>query len=335
MITLKIHRVDNVDWGRYHSPWFKKFANFLSRYFHIEWIDYSVNSASSAKANLLNEVRHFGNNPPISDVDCIIENTFNKEYVVLSFTEFFNSYVVHQISSPLCKSVLLAHFNYHSLFQWLKKDNLLDKLEIIKPWFFGSFQEYDINKYRKIRCNDSHKDGLFWKGLGIGNFPGHEIYRETINHIGYDIIQPNYIFNFQEYMSELCIHNIALSFYIDLNKKHDAFNYPGEYCYRDMEYCSVGLPFIRIEYKDCLYNGLIANKHYISIDRENAYEVFNKEGNQGVGKLIRSKYFEYVNETELLNYISNNQIQWFDEYARWPNSAKLTLQLSGIEQWIS
>jgi hypothetical protein len=335
MTTLRIHRVDNVDWGRYHSPWFKKFGEFLSQYFNVDWIDYSVNSSSSAKANLLNEVKHFGKNPAISDVDCIIENTANNEYVVLSFTEFFNSYVVHQISSPFCKSLLLAHFNYSSLFQWLKKDNLLDKISIIKPWFFGSFQEYDINTYRKIRESNLHKNGLFWKGLGTGIFPGHEVYRDTINYIGHDIISPNYVFNFETYMSELCIHKIALSFYMDLSKQHDAFNYPGEYCYRDMEYCSVGLPFLRIEYKDCLHDGLVANKHYLSINREETYSVFNKNGNKGVAELIRSKYFEYIEEKELLKYISDNQISWFDKNARWPNSAHLTLQLSGIDKWIS
>ena len=335
MTTLRIHRVDNVDWGRYHSPWFKKFGEFLSQYFNIDWIDYSVNSSSSSKANLLNEVKHFGKTPLISDVDCIIENTSNNEYVVLSFTEFFNSYVVHQISSPLCKSLLLAHFNYNSLFKWLKKDNLLDKINIIKPWFFGSFQEYDIDKYREIRKNNLHKNELFWKGLGTGIFPGHEVYRDTINHIGNDIIRPNYVFKFETYMAELCIHKIALSFYMDLNKKHDSFNYPGEYCYRDMEYCSVGLPFLRIEYKDCLHDGLIANKHYLSIDREEAYSMFDKNGNRGVAELIRSKYFEYIQETELLDYISYNQIDWFDKNAKWPNSANLTLQLSGIDKWIS
>jgi len=335
MTTLKIHRVDNVDWGRYHSPWFKKFGDFLSQYFNIDWIDYSVNSSSSSHANLINEVKHFGKNPPISDVDCIIENTSNKEYIVLSFTEFFNAYVVHQISSPFCKSLLLAHFNYNSLFKWLKKDNLLDKINIIKPWFFGSFQEYDINKYREIRKNSLHKNELFWKGLGTGIFPGHEIYRETINYIGNDIIKPNYVFDFDTYMTELCIHKIALSFYMDLSKKYDAFNYPGEYCYRDMEYCSVGLPFLRMEFKDCLHDGLVANKHYLSIDREEAYSVFYKNGNRGVAELIRSKYFEYIEEKELLNYISDNQINWFNKNAEWPNSAHLTLQLSGIDKWIS
>ena len=42
------------------------------------------------------------------------------------------------------------------------------------------------------RKNNLHKNELFWKGLGTGIFPGHEIYRDTINHIGNDIIRPNY-----------------------------------------------------------------------------------------------------------------------------------------------
>lgn len=337
MTTLRLHRVDNTDWGRYHSPWFKKFGEYLSKYFNIEWIDYAKHSSQgSAEANLLTEVPSFGYNPPISDVDCIIENCDTKEFVILTFSEFFTSYMVHSFRSPYCKNALLAHFGYQSAYYWLKKENLLDKLSQIKPWFFGSYKEYDINKYRQTRKNNLLiNNKIFWKGLGTGYFPGHPIYRETIKYIGDDITDTAYSFDFDQYMLQMCIHRIALSFYMDLSKESDAFTYPGEFCYRDMEYCSIGLPFIRIEYKDTLHEGLIPFKHYLSIPREEAMKRFIKEGNSGVGQLIREKFIEFKDETILLNYISQNQTEWFDNYCKWPNSAKLTLQLAEIDKWIS
>lgn len=338
MKTVRLHRVDNTDWGRYHSPWFKKFAQYLSQYFNVEWKDYATHtSQGSANVELLTEVPHFGHNPPISDVDCIIENCDNKEFVILSFSEYFNSYMVHSFRSELCKRALLAHFSYTSAYQWLKKEDLLHKLHQIQPWFFGSYQEYDINYFRNIRLqniNNLIDNKIFWKGLGTGNFPGHSVYRETVNHIGFDITDTAYVFDFQQYMQQMCMYKIALSFYLDLNQASDAFTYPGELCYRDMEYCSIGLPFIRIEYRDIVYDGLIPFKHYISIPRDEAIKTFLNSGNYGVGQLIRQYFFDFVKEDSLLQYISNNQIEWFDNYCRWPNNAKLTMKLSGIDQWI-
>jgi hypothetical protein len=334
---IRIHRVDNIIWGRYHSPWFKKFAIYLEKYFDVEWIDYAEHSSQgSANLELLSEVDHFGKNPPISDVDCVIENCTNKEFIILSFTEYFNSYMVHSFRSELCKCALLSHFSYKSAFDWLKKENLLHKINNIKPWFFGSYLEYDIDYFRKIREKHEslNSSKIFWKGLGILNIPGHSIYRDTINYIGSDITETSYDFDFESYMHKMCISKIGLSFYRDIDKNFDSFNYPGEFCYRDMEYCSIGLPFIRIEYKDILYGGLEPYKHYISIPREEAIDSFNKNGNFGVGQLIRSKFFEFINENVFLKYISDNQIAWFDSVCRWPNSAELTIQLSGIEKWI-
>jgi hypothetical protein len=336
MTTLRLHRVDNTDWGRYHSPWFKKFANYLTQYFDIEWKDYATHtSEGSAHAELLTEVPHFGKNPPMSDVDCIIENCNNKEFVILTFSEFFNSYMVHSFRSENCKNALLAHFGYESAYHWLKNENLLHKLKNLKPWFFGSYCEYDIDYYRQNRKNNKLIDNkIFWKGLGTGYFPGHAIYRDTINHIDANLTDTSYVFDFNQYMSEMCIYKLALSFYMDLDKNNNAFQYPGEFCYRDMEYCSIGLPFIRIEYKDNVHNGLIPFKHYISISREEATKVFIRDGNRGVGQLIQDKFQEFIQEDTFLDYIAQNQIQWFDSYCRWPNSAKLTLELSEIDKWI-
>jgi hypothetical protein len=334
---IRFHRVDNTIWGRYHSPWFKRFASYLEKYFDVEWINYAKHpSEGSSHLTLLSEVDHFGHNPPISDVDCIVENCINKEFIILSFTEYFNSYMVHSFRSPLCKSALLSHFSYRSAFEWLKKENLLTKIDKIKPWFFGSYTEYDIDYFRKVRQSyvKYNSDKIFWKGLGIANISGHSIYRDTINYIGNDITDTSYEFDFELYMQKMCISKIGLSFYRDLDNNFDAFNYPGEFCYRDMEYCSIGLPFIRIEYKDILQDGLLPYKHYIAIPREEAHDCFIKDGNYGVAQLIRKKFFEFINEDAFLKYIGNNQISWFDSICRWPKSAELTMKLSGIEQWI-
>lgn len=333
MITIKFHRIDNKQWGRYHAIWFSKFAKYLEQYFTVEWKDYfdPDNQVASSRLELLSDIKGFDHNPPLSDVDCVIENLDTKKFVVLTFTEYFNSYVVHYLKSENCQKLLSAHFNYHNIYYWLKRDNLVHRLPDVRPWFFGSIDEWDINKYRSIRDTipiEEQNKSLFWKGSGIGS------YRKVIEILRDNNIIDTQTLPFDVYMQTLAKQKIALAYYMDLDRYDNPYDYPGEFCYRDMEYCALGVPFIRIEYKDCVHDGLIPNYHYISIPREKAYMVYKENGNDGVASLIQDKYNEIIDENDLLSYISINQKQWFDNYGMWPNSAKLAMTLSGIDKWI-
>ena len=329
MTTIRFHRVDNTDYGRCHSPWFKKFATYCQQYFEVDWINYATStSQGSAQINLQSEVSSFGNMPPLSDVDCVIENLDTKQFVVLTFTEYFNSYVVHYLKSPLCQKVCSAHFSHHNIYHWLKRDNLLHKLDTVSPWFFGLFDEFDIDFYRNLRTNNLELNSkLFYKGSGQG-------YRQVVGILHEREIVDYTSTSFNEYLTGISSAKCALSYYTDLDKYYTAFHHPGEFCYRDMEYMAIGTPFIRIEYKDSVYNGLCPNYHYISIPREYAYNAYHTLGNEGVANLIQEKYNEVIHEDSFLNYISKNSMKWFDETARWPNNAALTFELTGMSSWI-
>jgi len=329
MKTIRFHRVDNTDYGRYHLPWFKKFAEYCQQYFNVEWVNYAqASDQGAAEIQLQTTVGSFGYNPPLSDVDCVIENLETNEFVVLSFTEYFNSYVVHYLKSNLCQKVCLAHFSYHNIYHWLKRDYLVNKMDTVTPWFFGRFDDFDVDKYRSIRKNAGELNkSLFYKGSGQG-------YREALRFLDEKHIIDNRSVPFEQYLTELAHAKCGLSYYMDLDRYYTAFHHPGEFCYRDMEYMAIGVPYIRIEYKDAVYNGLLPNYHYITIPREYAYDAYNKFGNKGVADLIEEKYNDIIDDDHLLNFISNNQVKWFDTYAKWPNSAKFTITLTGIDKWI-
>lgn len=329
MKTLRIHRVDNTMYGRYHSPWFKMFSEYLGQYFNIEWKDYATSPDQGSSAiELQSEISGFGYNPPLSDVDCVIENLDNKKFVVLSFTEYFNSYVVHYLKSENCQKVCLVHFSYQNIYDWLKRDNLTRRIGDVSPWFFGRFQDYDYMKYRELRQNTENLNRqLFYKGSGAG-------YREVITLLNDDNFLNNNSVPHEYYLTQMAETKLGLSYYMDLDKYSTPYDHTGEFCYRDIEYMSVGLPYIRIEYKDHVYNGLIPNYHYASIPREKAYTTYLQKGNKGVAELIRGKYFEIIDDDAFLNYISKNQIEWFDKYAAWPASADFTIKLTKIDEWI-
>jgi len=334
MTKIRIHYISNEKWGRYHQPWFNKFSEYLKSMFSVEVIDYNLNGKTfSSRINLQTEVGQFGKNPPLSDVDMIVENLENNKFFVLSFGKYFTSYVVHYLKSDKCIGILCAHFSRRYMYEHLKRDRLLHKLDKVHPWFFGFFQEFDVDKYRQIR--DTQKklnDKLYFKGGGWKE--GGDPYRNVVRILyekGY--LDPKYS-SITTYLDNLSKQNIAISHYMDLNRFTKANKSPGELCYRDMEMMSIGVPYIRIEYKSELHKAFIPNYHYIVIPREEAHRAYDKDGDEGVAKLFINKYNEVKDDHDFLKFISKNQREWYDTYMRWPKSAELTINKLNIKDWI-
>jgi cephalosporin hydroxylase len=269
----------------------------------------------------------FKNNPPLSDVDYVIENAETGELKVFSFTEYFNNFVSHYAKSDSCSKVLLAHFNHHNLYYWMKKEGHIKSMDKIKPWIFPPFHEYNVDYFRKIRQTSVLNEKLFWQGSGI------EAYRLVIKLLKDEAyFQPIDPTDHNAYLLRLSKSKIALSYYMDLDKYITPFDHPGEFCYRDNEYLSLGVPYIRIEYKDNVHDPLLPNYHYISIPREEAHFAFRTKGNEGVKELIRDKYFEVYQDNDFLNFISKNQIEWYERNYR--NRFELTFNLLELNQWV-
>lgn len=331
MLKIKTHRFENKLWGRAHLPFFKKFDEYLKKYFDVESKNYNIDDNTfNGKIELISDKHVFGRTPPISDVDCVIENSQTGETKVISFTEYFNHYVCHFAKSNSCSNILLAHFNWHHIYYWLKRENNISSMGKIQPWIFLPFQEYDVESYRNKRKEIEIKDEkLFWLGSGL------DVYRKAIRYIEksgnmQEIVQ----LNNQQYLERLIKSKIGMSYYMDLEKYNTPFDHMGEFCYRDIEYVSLGLPFIRIEYKDALYDPFIQNKHYISIPRERAYTEYLKNGDEGVANLYIEKYKEVKDDDCFLNYISNNQIEWYDRNLYGDKSYELTFDLLNLKEWV-
>ena len=164
MKKIRTHRFENTLWGRAHLPFFKKFDEYLKNFFEVESINYNTDGNTfSGFIELLNPVGNFGTNPPLSDVECVIENLETGEIKLISFTEYFNSYSCHITKSNTCSKTLLAHFNWHNVYYWMKRENSIDTLSKIKPWIFLPFQEFDVEYYKNereklIEFNEKHQE---------------------------------------------------------------------------------------------------------------------------------------------------------------------------------
>ena len=330
-MKIKIHRFKNEQWGRAHLPFFEGFDKYLANFFEVENIDYNKDGNTfDGEINLINNsYASFGNCPPISDVDCVIENTVTGETKLISFGEYFNNYAVHVAKSESCTKVLLAHFNWNNVYHWMKRDNSIESLSKISPWIFLPFAEFDVSLYRKKRKNKKKlNDKLFWLGSGVDS------YRKAVRIVeqkGY--LQPLEPLPHDQYLDKLIESKIALSYYTDLDKYNTPFDHPGEFCYRDIEYTLLGVPYIRIEFKDNVYDEFKPNKHYISIPREHAYTAYSKFGDVGVADLIIERYNQVKDDKEFLDYISQNQIQWSNKNLLNNNQYKLTYNLLELKKW--
>lgn len=334
MKKIRIHRFENEKWGRYHLPWFKKFSDYLKEFFDVEVINYNTDGKTfSGTINLQTDVGNFGKTPPLSDVDCVVENLENGEYFVLTFTKYFTSYVVHYLKSDKCLGILSAHFSQRYMSEHLKNNRLQHKLNLVHPWFFGFFEEFDVDFYRQNRDNaKTLNDKLYFKGGGWKDPKnGYRIVIKHLHEKGY--LNPNNV-PITLYLKELSLQNIAVSHYMDVDRFISANKYPGELCYRDIEMMSIGVPYIRIEYKSEIHNAFIPNYHYIVIPREDAFLTFKEQGHEGVAELFIKKYNEVKNDKDFLKFISDNQRRWYDENMRWPKSAELTMNKLNIKKWL-
>ena len=81
MVKIRTHRYENEQWGRAHLPFFKNFDNYLSNFFDVDSINYNKDGNTfNGKISLIRDVNNFGKNPPISDVECVIENFFGNKF---------------------------------------------------------------------------------------------------------------------------------------------------------------------------------------------------------------------------------------------------------------
>jgi len=330
-MKIKIHRFKNEQWGRAHLPFFEGFDKYLSNFFEIESLNYNKDGNTfDGQIDLINNsYSNFGNRPPISDVDCVIENASTGETKVISFTEYFNSYAVHIAKSESCTKVLLAHFNWNNVYHWMKRENSIKTLSKISPWIFLPFKEFDVQYYREKRTNiENLNDKLFWQGSGVDS------YRKAIRIVeqkGY--MQTIQTLPHDQYLDKLIESRVALSYYTELSRYNTPFNHPGEFCYRDIEYTLLGVPYIRIEFKDNVYDEFRPNKHYISIPREHAYVAYQKHGDEGVADLFIERYNEVKDDDTFLSYVSYNQLQWSDKNLLDDKKYELTFKLLELDKW--
>ena len=76
---------------------------------------------------------------------------------------------------------------------------------------------------------------------------------------------------------------------------------------------ALGIPFLRFEYISELNPNLIPNFHYISVERPDDLKI-DRIGNEEHARMLEKRFLEVKDDTDFLNFISNNARNYYETY---------------------
>ena len=312
MKTIIVHTPQN-DMSRtyrYYNHFWGFFIEFLKTKFVVEEdTHYEDANRTSYPVKLLNEL----SKSDMLECEMIIENKETQEFVVMSVSDLLTGSVLNHQSNPLCKKILFSQFDREIITKHLRAPENIHKFS---PWIYFPSNLFDIDSlydYRKSQTELLDKFG-FW-GTSIE-------YRSILSHFDktyFDGGRP--IGDFYGYSKTLLKYKVALS-----------IAGRGEFCYRDIENFGMGIPIIRFEYKNELYNPLIPNYHYISIERPEDLPI-DREGKEHHAKMIEKRFLEVKDDKNFLDFISQNARKYYEDFLSKDGAINTTYKILGLNEW--
>lgn len=312
MNTIIVHTPQNeISWTyRYYNHFFKSFIELLKTKFIVEEDTYYEHAnLSQYEVRLLNDITKSN----MLECEMIIENKDTEEFVVMSVSDLLTGSVLNHSSNPLCKKILFSQFDRIDLYRHLSNKKNEDKHS---PWIYFPSNMFDIDSlydYRKSQTEFVDKF-CFW-GTSIE-------YRSILAHFDSNLFDGGRpIGDFYGYSKKLLTYKVALS-----------VAGRGEFCYRDIENFGMGIPILRFEYKNEMFNSLIPNYHYISVERPEDLPI-DREGKEHHAKMIEKRFLEVKDDYEFLNFISNNARKYYQDYLSMDGGINTTYQILGLNEW--
>lgn len=312
MNTIIVHTPQNeISWTyRYYNHFFKNFIEFLKTKFVVEEDTYYE------FANIkYYDVQLLNNNSKSKMLECemIIENKGTKEFVVLSVSDLLTGAILNHQSNPFCKKILFSQFDREELFKHLVSEENKNKYF---PWIYFPSNLFDIDSLYEFRKNqtDLVNKFCFW-GTSIED-------RSILSQFDSNLFDGGRpIGDFYNYSKKLLTYKMALS-----------ISGRGEFCYRDVENFGMGIPIIRFEYKNELYNPLIPNYHYISIERPDDL-LIDRMGKKHHAKMIENRFLEVRDDIDFLNFISTNARKYYEQHLNGDGGINTTYKILGLYEW--
>lgn len=301
---------ENTRYFRNYNYFWDCLTEYLKKYFEVEENRYFENAdRERCKVKLKKDT---SDNFLLLDCEYVIENKETGEFHVISVSDTLTHASLNESSNPYCKTVLISQFHPESI-----KSHTKDNYFKYRPWvyFQALFDNLDVF-YSKREHIKNKKDTLFFKGTSLQD-------RTFLSFLDKSYVSDFNPTNPTEYFGELIRHKLAIS--IDGR---------GEFCYRDVECLGVGVPMIRYEFESIFNDPLIPNYHYISIPRPKDMVLY-RQGTKEHADVFMEKYFEVINNDELLKFISKNAREYYVKNLVYSNILKNTFDILDLNSWIN
>lgn len=315
---LIIHYPKNFDSQRYryYNLIFDRIINRLQERYDILTTGYYKYANQGYYPVLLLSDNSTFQTPSVQMLECemVIEDVEDGSIKALSVSDSLTSVILGLAKHPSTSSILVAQYNQKNIEAHL----LNSKHEkICKPWVYfpQNINDYEIYhlKRQELQQLGSLTDKFYFRGTSLE-------YRNIINYFQEDLFYGGVpIGGFEAYANELLQYKIGYS-----------IAGRGEFCYRDVEYMAMGIPFIRFEYTNQMYPKLIPNYHYISVDRPSDLPE-DRFATQEHARLIEQKFLEVKDNTEYLNFIAKNARKYYTDYISLDSCVNHTLKLLEIK----
>ena len=313
MTKIRIHNPCNqhTRYYRYYNLFWDKFTDYLKLHFDVEENrEYEFAHMQRFPVELQ---KGSGGEFLLLECEYVIENLDTNEFVIMSVADELSHATMNERFNPYLKKVLLSQFLPKKVQSHIGMENL----HKYSPWQYFPAQVFDLEPfYQKRLTIEPSLDKLFFRGTSLED-------RKILFKIDDEILDK--VFHPlppDMYFDELINHKVALS--VDGR---------GEFCYRDIECFAVGTPIIRFEYESAFYNDLIPNFHYISIPRPHDMGMY-RIGTDEHAKILEDRYYEVINDTEFLNFISTNARKYYENNCTMDVSINNTFNLLSLNTWI-
>jgi hypothetical protein len=246
------------------------------------------------------------------ECEMIIENLSTDEIFIFSVSDDLTPAILNLQKNPKVKKVFVSQFIREKIYHHVNEEYQ----EKYYPWIYFPSYQHDFKLYNKI-------NSFFPEKIDKMYFRGSASYRPIMNYLDKTYFEGgDAIGGFEAYSKDLIKYKVALS-----------IAGRGELCYRDVECMAMGIPLLRFEYLSELYQPLVPNVHYISVDRPDdlkSWKILDREGNEEHAKLLVEKYISIKDDLNFINQISLNARSYYDEFLSKESRIKLTKNLINL-----
>lgn len=296
----RYYRNYNLFWDQLTYELKKKYKTIENRYF---------SEAHKKKFEVKSNFFTSNDFLELSECEYLIENLDTEEFFILSVSDDLTSAILNERSNPRLKKVLVSQFIDYKI-----KHHVKDYYYKYFPWIYfpSSVINLDQFYYKRLYKKELIKK-LFFKGAQSN--------RPILNFFNNEFFSTGKLVDQYSYYDEMSNHIVALS-----------IAGVGELCYRDIECMAIGVPLIRFEYQSEFYNPLIPNYHYISIPYDKTIPKHNDVYTDRLGlkehaEKIMDRFFEVMNNSEFLTFISENARRYYLENLSDKSRLELTLKI--------